>query len=44
MLSKIFQGKVTLQCPNLHEDLPQLWIKDAKCSLVMWIKEDMKLT
>jgi hypothetical protein len=32
-----------LQYPKHNEDLLQVWVKDAKGSLVMWRKENMRL-
>jgi hypothetical protein len=43
MLSSIFQGKTKLQYPNHNEDPPHVRVKDAKGSLIMWRKENMKL-
>ncbi len=43
MLSLMFQGRAKLQYPNHNEDPTHVRMKDAKGSLIMWRKENMKL-
>ncbi len=38
-----FPRKIKLWYPNHNENPPQVWMKDAKGSFVMWRKESMKL-